>query len=75
MLAVVELILQKSKLLRGNHFHSHSIFELPLALQAYNSLVDVGSHVWMYIKCEMLDSNFVDQVIDLSLQLISEQNA
>ena len=51
MLAVIELVLQKSKLLRGNHFHPHPIFKLPLTFQAQHSLINVCSHIGMDVKC------------------------
>ena len=75
MLAVIELVLQKSKLLRGNHFHPHPIFKLPLTFQAQHSLINVCSHIGMDVKREMLDANLVDQIVNLSLQLVGEQDA
>ena len=42
---VIELILQESEFLRGDHMDTKSIFHLPLALQTEDTLVDVGSHV------------------------------
>ena len=72
---VVELILQESEFLRGYHMDAKSIFHLPLALQAENALVDVGSHVRMYVQVEPADSDLIDEVVNFILQRIGEEDA
>lgn len=42
---IVEDVLQKREFLVGNHFDTKSVLHLPLALQGYEALVDVGGDV------------------------------
>ena len=72
---VIELILQESEFLRGDHMDTKSIFHLPLALQTEDTLVDVGSHVGMYVEVEPADSDLVDQVVNFILQCVGEEDA
>ena len=55
--------------------YAQSVFHLPLSLQRDESLVDVGSHVWVYVKIECLYSNLVDKPVNLTFQLVGENNA
>jgi hypothetical protein len=54
--------------------HAKPVFHLPFAFQAHEALVDIGSHVWVYVQIEFLDANLVDEVVNLTLQLVGEKN-
>lgn len=75
LLAVVEFILQESHFLRGNDVYTESVFHLPLPFQGHDALVDIGSYVWVHMKIEFLDTNLVDQIVNLTLQLVCEKDA
>ena len=53
--------------------HAKTILYLPTALQTYEALVDVGSNVGMNMQVECLDADFVDQFVNLALQLVCEK--
>ena len=72
VLAIVEFILQESQFLRGDNADSQSILHLPLALQAHQALVDIGSHVGMDMEIKALYAYLIDQSVNLSFELISK---
>lgn len=55
--------------------YSQSVSHLPLSLQRDESLVDVGSHVWVYVQIECLYSNLVDKPVNLTFKLVGEDDA
>ena len=74
-LAVIELVLQETHLLRGDDVHANAVSHLPFPFQGDESLVDVGSHIRVDMQIELLNADLVDQGINLTLQLVSEKNA
>ena len=58
-----------------NHLHSHAIFELPLSFEAHEALVDVSGHIGVDMERKVFDSTLIDPLVDLSLQLVGEQDA
>ena len=72
---VIELVLQECKFLRCYNLYSESIFELPSAFHAYESLIDVCCYIRMYVQCEFLLAYFVYKVINFSFELVGEQYA
>ena len=71
---VVELVLKQSQLLAGNNLHSESILQLPLTFQGDKTLIDISSHIRMNMKLELLNAQFIDLIINFTLQSIGEQN-
>ena len=74
-LCVVELILQEGEFLGRNDVHTESVFHLPLAFEAHDALVDVGSDIGMNVEIELLDAYLVDQAVDFPFELVGEENA
>ena len=61
--------------MRSHYRYSYSVFHLPFALQRQQTLVDVGRNVWMDMEMELLNANFVDQLVNLALKLVGEKYA
>ena len=75
LVGIVEFVLQESELLRGDNSHTRAVLHLPAALQGNKALIDVCRYIRMHVQVEFLDSNLVDQVINLALKLICEEDA
>ena len=55
--------------------HAKAIFKLPFAFEAYHALVDVRCNIRMYVQVELSDAYLVDELVNLSFQLVGKQNA
>ena len=70
---VIELVLQECQFLRRDYAHSKSIFNVPATLHGNHSLIDVCCHIGMDMEGELLDSNLVDQLVNLIFQLVGKE--
>ena len=59
VLVVIELVLQERELLRRYDMNAEAVLQLPSALEAHHTLVDVGGHVGMDVEIKLLDANLV----------------
>ena len=75
VLLIVELVLQECQFLTGNDSHAKPVLHLPAAFEGDDSLIDEGGHVGVYVEGEAADADFVDETVDLALQLVGEQDA
>ena len=72
---VVELVLQETQFLTGDYFESESVFDLPLTFQGNDALVDVGCHIRVDMKREILNPSVIGHRTDFAFQNICEQKA
>ena len=69
-----EPILQEGQTLVWDNLYSESVFHLPFALQGNQTLIHICCDVRMDVQRKSLYLQFVDQVINLTLQSIREKD-
>ena len=67
LFGIVEFVLQERQFLRGDYMYSKAVLHLPAALHRDHALVDVSSHVGMYVQVELADAYLVDEAVNLAL--------
>ena len=55
--------------------YAEAVFQLPFASKGDKALVDVGRYIRVDMQIEFRDAYLVDKAVNLSFQLVGEENA